>query len=116
MYVTNTETYLIHKYELKNGTYIKSGVHIPQEFETMTIKQQKSYRQKKAFNFLIWSVFHKDKFHSPIDHRVMMCRFLDLNTNIFGSLLSAYLMKRFLLQLQSPFIDFYFEDKLVTFP
>jgi len=29
MFVTNTETYLIHKYELKNGTYVKAGVHIP---------------------------------------------------------------------------------------
>lgn len=45
-----------------------------------------------------------------------MCRLMDLNTNVFLAGLSAFLLKKFLFNLQSPFIDFYFEDKPITFP
>lgn len=64
---------------------------------------------------MIWSLFNKEKFSNPIDYRIMICRLMDLNTNILLSILSTVGLRYFLLKLQSPFMDYYFEDRIVTF-
>lgn len=48
---------------------------------------------------MIWSIFNKPKFENPIDYRIMLCRLMDLNTNILLAILSTIGLRYFLLKL-----------------
>lgn len=73
----------------------------------------------------MWSLFNRDKFKNNVDYRTVlsryinMCkllRFIDINTAVLTSLTVTYMLRTFFLKLESPFLDFYFEDKFFKLP
>jgi hypothetical protein len=41
---------------------------------------------------------------------------MDLNTVVTGSVILTFFLQKFFLKLDSPFMDFYFDGKSISFP
>ncbi|KRX00509.1 hypothetical protein PPERSA_06152 [Pseudocohnilembus persalinus] len=100
----------------KNDKQFSELVYYPEYLQTKTQNQVVSFQKKMSFKFLAWSVFNKKKFYNQDDYRIALARVSDLNTNILFTTLSCYVIKRFLKRLETPFLEMYFEDKILTLP
>lgn len=55
------------------------------------------FKFKKFFNlrFIIWALFNKNKFREMNDYRIVLSRFIDINSNIMMIMLGSIMLNRF---------------------
>lgn len=114
-FVTNRESNITYLYfpSLGNKVGYEKFVYIPDTFETMTQKEIQKYKKNTVLKFILWSLFNRSQIDDVADSRVVLSRFIDINSYIMMVLLAAMTFNRFCKRLDMPFIQLMMEDKAV---
>ncbi len=114
-FVTNRESNVTYLYfpSLTNKAAYEKLVYIPDKFETMTQSEVFKYKRRTVFKFLMWGIFNRNQIEDPSDTRIVISRFIDINSYIMMVLLAAMTLNRFSKRIDMPFMQLMFEDRFI---
>ena len=114
-FVTNRESHTTYLYfpSLTSKAGYEKLVYIPEKFETMTQNEIQKYKKSTVLKFIIWGMFNRKEIEDVADSRVVISRFIDLNSYIMMVLLATMTFNRFCKRIDVPFLQLMFEDKRI---
>jgi len=114
-FVTNRESRITYLYfpSLAQKSGYEKFVYIPEKFETMTQREIHNYKRNKVLSFILWGIRNRNEINDLSDKRIVISRFIDINSYIMVVLLAALTLNRFFKRVDVPFLQLMFEDKAV---
>lgn len=114
-FITDRETH--YTFLINNATQSQKQNHrylyYPDQFETMTTKQIKSYKNSLVNKLMWWSLFNSDKMTST-DKRICYSKLVDYAFTLATGILCASFTRRILFRIEFPFFQMALQDSLFS--
>lgn len=85
-------------------------VYYPDKFETMSQAKIRSFQTNYVLKFIFWSMFNRSKITDEGDKRILISRFIDINSYTMGVIFTGLTVNRLLSRVDVPFLQMLLED------
>ena len=89
------------------GTEPQKHLYYPEQFETMSGSQIRSYKWKMVNQLMRWSLFNSEQM-TVTDRKICASKILDLGFTLLTGLIMGSFMRRALFRIEMPFFDMAF--------